>query len=119
VLRDKAKFVVHGQVPEEHFGTFSEKPHPEGTTEELFRQRGSCHGPEAKKNLDLSDVSGQKNLDLSDVSGQRKRSNIFLIFDRTGLSIFSQGDDVIVHSSVTDRLTDLFSDSKDHTFPFY
>ena len=108
MLRDKAKFVVHGQVPEEHFGTFSEKPHPEGTTEELFRQRGSCHGPEAKKNLDLSDVSGQ-----------RKRSNIFLIFDRTGLSIFSQGDDVIVHSSVTDRLTDLFSDSKDHTFPFY
>lgn len=38
--------MVHGQVPEDHFGSFLEKLHPEGTAEESFRQRDSCGGLE-------------------------------------------------------------------------
>jgi hypothetical protein len=51
VPRDKAKFVVHRQVPEDHFGAFSEKLLLEKTAEQLFRQYGSCHGFGGKKSV--------------------------------------------------------------------
>jgi hypothetical protein len=48
VPRDKAQFVVHRQVPEDHFGALSEKVLLEETAEQLFRYYGLCHGFEEK-----------------------------------------------------------------------
>jgi hypothetical protein len=87
-------------------GPFRKKNHLEGTAELLFRQYGSCHGLEEKNSWSVRPFRPKKEI------------NIFLIFDRTGLSIVSQGDDCIVYSSITDRLIDLLPDSGTHIFRF-
>jgi hypothetical protein len=43
----------------------------------------------------------------------------FFTFDRTGLAFFGEDDDDIVHSNITDRLTDILPDVQAHTWPFY